>query len=111
MTQESETFHMGSCNDASGHCTVHQEAAGAADEELMRGPTLCQEEMLASKELRKKTAVRRMDTLSPPSTSTPMAIRASIHLRRKRALDLKGPVRLPGAPQLKEQLSHNLSNN
>lgn len=41
--------------------------------------------MLASKELRKKTAVLRMDTLSPPSTSTPMAIRASMHLRRRRA--------------------------
>ena len=39
---------------------------------VRRGPT--------SKEFKKKTAVLRMDTLSPPSTNTPMAIRASIHL-------------------------------
>ena len=43
-------------------------------------------EELASKEDRKKTAVRRMETLSPPSTSTPMAMRASIHLHSHRAL-------------------------
>ena len=54
--------------------------------------------MLASKELRKKTAVLRMDTLSPPSTSTPMAIRASIHLRRRRALRYEGTHLSPRRP-------------
>jgi len=46
------------------------------------------EQSPASKESRKNFAVLRIDTLSPPSTSTPMAISASIHLNKDHIVKL-----------------------
>ena len=61
-------------------------AASIMDHYPARKPNRKGKEGLASKEDRKKTAVRRMETLSPPSTSTPMAMRASIHLHSHHVL-------------------------